>query len=207
MQRLQYEYYEQQLEQRRIAARAFEACEGVDISPAARSYYMQIAAEAGEVHSRLEYALGRHLSTRRLLEEPQLLEQYRRNARRYFMDALEAGDLDAVTGLWGASNELFESPLSPFLPEEWTEQGFAAALIQQMTEAQRIAVFAGMNPLERDEIEPSEAQRENARAFYQQYLADSPAESNRWTPGIPEPGSDPLEPTRRLLNTGIERCR
>ena len=198
--------YENALTERQLLEEAVENCGEVDYSPRAVSEYMLRAADAGDIHSQLEYARGQFLGTRLMLENPQILGQYRANAHDFFENALRAGEPDAVRALWSIVLWPDMSPLSLYIPKEWSEPGFVVALASRLPKEWRDAYFPA-NDLERFSAETTPEQQQRADAIYAQYFAaniDDPKWQSSWKH---KESKGMLDIIRNQLNRELERCK
>ena len=146
------------------------SCEGVDASSAQMVLYDSLATAAGDPLARIRYLSGERLYPGAMIGHPRLLEHYRTHALGYFMQALEAGDLE-VLRLWQASTRFGELlALSSVLPEPWKDPAVVDAVIDHLTDTQRAndSVYDD-NPVS----EPSPEQRAEATRIYARYFADS----------------------------------
>ena len=157
------------LKRKQALEKILASCEGVDVSITQLSRYDQRAAAAGDSFARIRYLRGGHLSPANVLRHPELLDHYRTHAYGYFMQALEAGDL-GVLQLWQGSIQMEDaSALSAVLPEAWRDKGLVAALIDQLTNSQRMP-FA---PHDAFTPKPTPEQRAEAARLYKRYFANT----------------------------------
>lgn len=161
------------------------------------SDYFTLAATHGHVPSQIQYLSGQHLSPAAVMKDPAMLDHYRANARRFFDNAMAAGDLSMLQ-IWYFGSQFSEHmPLVQFLPEEWRDPRFLLALSDQLDDAQREGAFP-VGSLGNSAEEPTRAQRDAAAALYRERFADSP-------PPINYMNAD-MAPGGRLFSLDRHRC-
>lgn len=193
-------------ERQRLLEDAQARCAAIDTSPQAVVRHTLAAAALGDPVAQVQYLQGQHLTGAWLLRDPTLLDHYRRHANRYFMQALEAGE-PTLIALWHMTAQLGENAaLTGFLPEAWRSRGFAVALTDQLSEAQRDGIFfPGM--LDRRRVEPTPEEQAEAARVFAQYFADMPAPPPRVDrPGAAGAGFDPNRSLRRVLAEPGAHC-
>lgn len=144
-------------------------CEGVEASLAHLVRYDGLAAAAGDPVARMRYLSATNLTSGVSLRHPELLEHYRTHAYSYFIQALEAGDLEILT-LWHASTQFEDmSPLTFVLPEAWQAPGLVNAVMQHLPDSQRSTLNRHGLPT----TEPTSEQQDEAAHIYARYFASA----------------------------------
>jgi hypothetical protein len=161
--------------------------------------YHVIAANAGHVPSMLATIHPMQMSASAMIRDPGLIEDFRANAATRFRRVLEAGDLRLLMAWFAATHYPEPAPLLDYLPPEWRDPAFVAAIAEQLTPAQRqgqpgLSAFGRTPPIDAET-------RAAGEALYRRHFAGSAPPALRVAPG-----SDSLDILRGMLSRDDLDC-
>ena len=154
-------------------AAALARCEGIDATqwpPSAR--YFGLAAQAGHRPSMVQFLVSERYRSDQLFRDPGLIPLFRANAPRYFLQLVEAGDIEMMQR-WALTAGLPHDILFDVLPPPWNDRGLAAAMMQQSLLARGIPVpdVPRANP-------PTPEQQALAAQLYARHFAANAADQD-----------------------------